>query len=235
MIQKDWRKKNQYWDTRRLQGKLSASYFYELLFYIFEFLSEVLQVRLKTLHLHDSPLLQRLITLSHQLKTLGHFVGTLLHTQKKKLVEIICNKIINNRIENNFYRQNHQTIFTLKISLPASLSSLIWASAVSREIHCSLYISARRWACFISSFIAWCDGYEYFRYCIYYQYFMMSRISWWLEYTDYLQLHLLCLLWLWLWLREQRSCAAARLPRSPRSRTSWLGLPQTFVAWVQLP
>lgn len=47
---------------------------------------------------------------------------------------------------------------TLNISLPTSPSSLIWASSVSKVIHCSLYISASRWACFRSSCIAWWNG-----------------------------------------------------------------------------
>lgn len=55
-----------------------------------------------------------------------------------------------------FYRHKHQyNSGTLNISLPTSPSSLICDSSVSRVIHCSLYISARRWACFRSSCNAW--------------------------------------------------------------------------------
>lgn len=49
-------------------------YLQKLFFYIFEFLSEEFKVCLEALHLHHPPLLQCLITLSHQLEALGHFL-----------------------------------------------------------------------------------------------------------------------------------------------------------------
>ena len=70
----------------------------------------------------------------------------------------IIRKIKNNQSEMciNFHRYNYHSKFsTLNISLPTSPSSRIWDSSVSRVIHCSLYISARRWACFRSSCSAW--------------------------------------------------------------------------------
>lgn len=135
-------------------------YLDELFFYIFEFLPELFQVRLEALHLHGPPLLQRLVTLSHQLKTLGHFVWTLLHTKVYSVQNNSDNKTGDcHKIHTSvwwFYRHKHQyNSGTLNISLPTSPSSLICDSSVSRVIHCSLYISARRWACFRSSCNAW--------------------------------------------------------------------------------
>lgn len=124
-------------------------YLEELLFYIFESLFEDLQVWLEALCLHGPPLLQRLASLRHELQTLGRFLWAFLHTEKSRI-------FIWDRVWLSLPRTRPSTGGTLKSSRLTSLSSLTWASSLSRATHCSLYISAKWWACFnFSCVICW--------------------------------------------------------------------------------
>lgn len=54
--------------------------FKEMFLHIFDFLPQVFDIRLESLHLQGPSLLQSFITLSHQLQTFGYLVRALLNT-----------------------------------------------------------------------------------------------------------------------------------------------------------
>lgn len=133
----------------RKQEKFNL-YLNNLFLYIFEFFSEVLNIRFVALHFHGSPLLQCLVAVSCELKALAHLVTSFLviynATEFKKHCVTASEKCVT-----PFFNISG----TWNISLVTSPSSLTLASSDSKVIHCSLYISARRWDCFSLSCSTW--------------------------------------------------------------------------------